>query len=420
MKKQTVGYWIVFAIFVAALICLFCGCDGLPDPPGGVARRHFCKVDVGSLWTPPDPGSPEHYASRPDYGSYGSPAFSFWASFSDGESTYQEGNVRADIFYCYTGGLNAKQLRKYTNQKGYALWSVPGLPQEKGSYEYGFTTTASGPRCSSTTSGVFGRVVPVWMETVDYYALDQSQGIMGEFWASGSMQGAGHLTPGQVGATDSGESRGLATKCDFNVILTPAEIAYLNSDPNTFGEKELVQFAPATWNISVLSDSGWTSRPTTMLHISFEGESPDNDLIRTNSTPYFAEWFFQTHNAEALTGLEFDSVVKLIGCHDPNSDPNSYATVKVKVVADSTNGRCHIARTQGIVFVDPNGFLPYHVTSDEGDDILVAPVAEGCSFRFSAPKKEQFVSTAAKYWLSDFKPLDVNDDGIVNLKDFIE
>jgi hypothetical protein len=139
----------------------------------------------------------------------------------------------------------------------------------------------------------------------------------------------------------------------------------------------------------------------------------DNDAIASFSTPYVCAYQFVTPEPLVMANRTINAKLYV----GDISEPNFVEPIEICVIADSNDFYRHIARSDYIAVCEPNGFSPYRVQSDCGS-ILVVPLDEGQTLKIRIDDYGQFIDLIAPHWLANFVPLDINNDGIVNLKDW--
>lgn len=399
---------------ITIIIISFLGCDNKP-PDGGapVARRHFSgALKVGSIKT--DSVREDNINSRPDGGSGGHPQFALWArpSYSD-EEPCDMGGVKLDAnveliwdeYIYYPNEQIHLTTPFFTNDTGYGVFyagmNTSGLGD---GYSRSFGLEVYMTRASNTIGGIFGYKGPAgyyeWLPAGSAYPIRK-----GEYWASASQIRYGHLALNQIGEISIRDA--LAS-----VPLSDKETSFLHSEPNRF-DNCLVSIKSQTWcRVKRIGDEYQSVEANYMYPI-----TKNDEVILNNSTPYFVSYCFYTVEPVELQGMTFSADLKY-SKSDPNNPDKPYADIKIKILSDNGDKRSHVARTGYIVPVDPNGFEPYHLKSLDGIDYLVAPMDEDGYLTIEFNDMEQFLPFMSEYWLTEFKPLDIKFDGIVNYLDF--
>ena len=424
MKRSTLGFWIVFAIFVAAMICFLCSCDERPNNPP-VARRHYSgSIQVGSINTPEHGTNGIAYggppgASYPDGGNTNNPKIGYWILPIDAYGTAGDiGGIKIDcrilpgLARCSSPEpieipsitISPKKVR--TNPSGYATATSSANTEvfwEMSWYNYYFEFYAGLPRagekCIPSSFARRGCKVayPVYSISTQEY---------GEYFSSISYGGNGGRTIAQVGGNNE---RVLMS----SIPNTATESSFVSTEPNILPANIAVSILSPKWYSAKLDESGYHLKPVTDFYIL---DHHDDDIIAEDSTPYCASYQFWTADSVHLAGNKFTAVCS-VGY--PDTEPNYCTAISITVISDSNDLSAHIARSGWIVVAEPNGFEPYTVSADCGD-ILILPMTDGQTVKIEIKNWTQFIPLVAPYWLSSFRPFDLNGDGCVNFKDFLE
>lgn len=121
-----------------------------------------------------------------------------------------------------------------------------------------------------------------------------------------------------------------------------------------------------------------------------------------------------------IVGQVLDGRIQLcVSNAEPNlpADPNVWVPITWEVVASSQDRQRHIVHSSLFVAVDPNGFDPYWLDIPAGPKFLVAPMGHQVRVEFTDGLNT--LGSLIQYWLGNSPSLDLNKDGIVNLKDYI-
>lgn len=411
MNESKRSFWTVICFWLVGLfITLLIGC--YPNKPP-VARRHCGTITAGSVNTPIH-GTAGQYGcySFADGGSKGNPMLRYWILSSDfsGEP-FRVGGMKVDTHAANEsldippgGGMASVKCPKktYTNATGYAICDVTadsGDTYDAPYYGLSFSFVAGLPRAGEfSVQSCFSR----YGINTGFIVWQPGIGERGEFWASVS-DGSNSRTLAQVSPSPRREI-GTAT-------------VRLSGDESTFlsGNAEVPVLSPvlvssAKWYSPSFQDGTYLMNPASDFVIL---NNNDIEAVRDYSTPYTVSYCFSTFEPTILSGATFKAKA-YIG--EPN-DPNYVCDIDISVVADSNNLSNHIARSQYILPVEPNGFSPYCVESDCGD-ILVVPLSEGQTIRVEIEDYRQFIIQVSPKWLMPCVALDKNRDGIFNYMDF--
>jgi hypothetical protein len=398
--KDAKKFWIVLvSTLIISLIAFYCqGC--YPDNPP-VARWNCGNISAGSLDTPAygTNGRYQNGLSRPDGGSTGMPRLGYWITCENAT-----GGMRIDCA-CVLGDLDippgmgtveaTTSKNAYINEKGYAIAYATGSASStylSPYYKYHFYFQARLPRGGSAEiSSFFAR------EGINAGYFDYSSGKLGEFFCSYSER----PTLDIASIISTSDRRGISS------IGNSADDASFLSQSREPSELH-VNVVDVIWSKVCLSDSYGLS-PISEFRVL---NNHDEEAIKDYSNPYTAVYHFVTATPISLTGQSYCAKLSI---GDPN-DPNYITDIAINVVSDSNDLISHVARSGWIVPAEPNDFTPYILNTDFGD-VLVCPLDEGQTLKIELTDWTQFVFMVAPYWLTSFKALDKNSDGIFNLKD---
>ncbi len=402
---------------IMVVIISFFGCDGKPSSKPRVARRHFSgTLRIGSVAT--EQREFQYENSRPDGGYAGRPQFALWARpFYSDESPCDIGGVEinAQVEENVENGIHypLDQISIdnpfYTNDTGYGIFYV-GIDSSgfDPKYSRGWQVSAHIPRASNYISGWFGRKGPAnyyeWLPIGSPYPI-----VQGEYWASGSSTRFGHLAMHEVGER-------YIRPAMASIPVPDNELAFLNSDPNIPGNL-FAYMRSENWYRAKRDGDNYIAKSADEL---YPLKTRKEDVILNKSTPYFVDWCFVSSEPVFIKNNVFTASVKVDGIYcDPNYLINGiYSDIYATVIEESKDGLKHIARSEYIVPIDPNGFAPYRLTSSHGVNFLVLPLKEGAEINFAITDYQQFLPFVANKWLTDCPQMDIKLDGIVNYLDF--
>jgi hypothetical protein len=414
MSENSQKFWLcvffmIIGIFIGATIS---GCD--PDDPP-VARRHSGVIDGGPIDTA-EHGTqgynPQNDYSFTDGGSAGHPRFAYWGCSRDFAGDFMEvGGMKIDtsIRGLWYDILEDKKVYVetaraiYTQENGYAMGWANGDSTETASlpgYGAGFDYKMSMPRAGSICIvSLFARTG----ENTGYVVWSPETGEKGEYWSS--VQGPGARKPRSEIEIAAGNRQAMTTQ---NIPLASSDVDFLASTLTQTDEPVLCQ--NVVWQRPKFADGQYQMNNVGEFVILNHN---DNEAIAQFTTPYTCSYQFVTPESLVMVNRTINAKL-LIG----DSEPNFIEPIEICVIADSNDFYRHIARSDYIAVCEPNGFSPYRVQADCGS-ILVVPLDEGQTLKIRIEDYSQLIDLIAPHWLQSYLPLDINKDGIVNLKDWL-